>query len=127
MMNRIGILLAVVVITASASIAHAGSPFAAIRRAHADRGAQWYNTNQSWHGGYGNVQWGHPVALIVPPTANMQTEYSWGVGRTTMTPLHHQFGRPIATPGGGIGGTRPTPLWPSSTSQFGYYSVRGPW
>ncbi|MCA9168867.1 MAG: hypothetical protein KDB23_14430 [Planctomycetales bacterium] len=126
-MKRLVILLAAVALTASASAVHAGSPYAAIRRAHADRGAQWYNTNRSWHGQYANVQWGHPVALIVPPTANMQTEYAWGVGRTTMTPIHHQFGRPIATPGAGGAGLLPTPLWPSSTAQIGYYSVRGPW
>ena len=52
-----------------------------------------YNANRSWHGAYSNVQWGHPVALIVPPTATMQTEYSWGVGRTQMRPIQHQFAR----------------------------------
>ncbi len=123
-MQRLGILLAVIFgLALHVSEARAGHPW---RRAHADRGAQWYNTNQSWHGPYNHVAWGHPVALIVPPTAQMQSEYSWGVGRTTMQPIHFQFGRPIATPGSAAG-NRPAPIWPSNTRQLGVYSVRGPW
>jgi hypothetical protein len=93
---------------------------------HADRGARWFNANQSWHGAYSNVQWGHPVAVIVPPTATMQTEYSWGVARTTMSPIRHQFGRPVAQ----LTGSRPlppSPRWPSRTQHLGFYYVRGPW
>jgi hypothetical protein len=97
-----------------------------IRQAHADRGARWYNSNYSWHGPYSHVQWGRPLALIVPPTANMQTEYGWGVARTQMVPIHHQFDRPVALPGS-RGGWSPTPPWPWSTTQMGVYSVRGPW
>lgn len=113
-------LLLVSFVTGSAT---AGNPF---QRAHQDRGAHWHNTNQSWHGGYHHAAWGRPVALIVPPTATMQTEYAWGVGRTQMRPLHHQFGRPVATPGA-VGNTSPTPPWPWSTQQLGIYSVRAPW
>ena len=58
-----------------------------------NRAARWHNANTSWHGGYQNVEWGRPVALILPPTARMQTEYSWGVGRTRMSPINHQFAR----------------------------------
>lgn len=126
-MKRIVIVVAFGLLTAAcASNADAGWPMGPAQRVSADRGAQWHNTNMSWHGPYANVQWGHPVALIVPPTAQFQTEYSWGVGRTTMTPIHHQFGRPVAIPGA-AGGLQQTPLWPSSTRQFGYYPVRGPW
>ena len=40
--------------------------------------------------------------------------------------LDHQFGRNY--PGGGYGGAyRTTPIWPSDTTQFGVYNVRGPW
>jgi hypothetical protein len=96
------------------------------QQVHADRGAQWFNANHSWHGAYSNVQWGHPVAVIVPPTATMQTEYSWGVGRTQMLPIRHQFARPVAVLGGS-GPLPPSPHWPSRTQQLGYYGVRGPW
>jgi hypothetical protein len=123
-MKRISLLLAATFLgSLVSSDLQAGHP---VYRAHADRGAYWHNANHSWHGAYQHVQYGHPLALIVPPTANMQTEYSWGVGRTMMRPIHHQFGRPVATPGY-AGGTRPTPMWPSSTEQLGVYSVRGPW
>jgi len=80
----------------------------------------------SWHGSYYDAAWGTPVALVVPPTAGMHTEYSWGVGGTRILPIHHQFGR--AFPGYGYGAAfAPTPQWPSDTAQFGIYYVRGPW
>jgi hypothetical protein len=93
---------------------------------HADRGARWHNANSSWHGAYSHVEWGRPVALIVPPTATMQTEYSWGVARTQMLPIRHQFARPVANMGG-WGPLPPSPRWPSRTQHLGVYSVRGPW
>ncbi|MCP4190504.1 MAG: hypothetical protein GY768_07730 [Planctomycetaceae bacterium] len=90
-----------------------------------DRAARWYNATSSWHGAYQNVEWGRPVALILPPTVNMQTEYAWGVGRTRMSPINHQFARPYALPSSGT--TAPTPVFPWDTTQFGIYPVRGPW
>ena len=92
---------------------------------HNDRAARWYNATRSWHRPYAHAAWGRPVALIVPPTVNMQTEYSWGVGRTRMAPINHQFARPYALPM--TGPVRPAPVWPSDTQQMGFYSVRGPW
>ena len=90
-----------------------------------NRAARWHNAHTSWHGGYQNVEWGRPVALILPPTARMQTEYSWGVGRTRMSPINHQFARPYPLPS--YGPTRTTPVYPWDTTQFGIYGVRGPW
>ncbi len=81
-----------------------------------------------WHGGYYNVSWGMPVALVVPPNAETQTHWGWGVGSTRVTPIRHQFSR--HWPGTGQydrGIFRPTPLWPSHTDQFGIYPIRGPW
>ena len=82
-----------------------------------------------WHGYYYDVAWGVPVAVVVPPTAESQTHWGWGVGATRVTPIQHQFQR--AYPGGpeGYGRNyfRPTPPWPSSTDQFGDYYIRGPW
>ncbi len=81
-----------------------------------------------WHGDYSYWRFGTPTALVVPPTAGFQTNYSWGVGRTTSTPIYHQFGSGDAgIIGGGEGMFSPTPYWPSNTNQFGVYPVRGPW
>lgn len=84
----------------------------------------WY----PWHGPYAHRAWGAPVALVVPPTAGMTTEWRWGVSGTRIVPIYHQFGRPYPGPGQvGGAGFRPTPAWPSDTTQFGVNYVRGPW
>lgn len=82
----------------------------------------------SWNCGYYYTQWGSPVALVVPPTAERQYSMGWGVGNTRLTRIYHQFGRPY--PGNYFGPGRrflATPYWPSDTAQFGVYYVRGPW
>jgi hypothetical protein len=85
----------------------------------------------SWHGGYNYWRFGAPTALVVPPTASFQTEYNWGVAQTRVLPIYAQFtGDAFAA--GAPGAVAPgqfsnTPYWPSSTSQFGIYPVRGPW
>jgi hypothetical protein len=82
----------------------------------------------SWHGPYYNRWWGGPVAVVVPPTAHMQTNWGWGVSQTTVTPIYHQFRRQYpGAIGGDVNALLPTPMWPSHTSQFGYYYVRGPY
>ena len=83
---------------------------------------------QPWHGSYDHTGWGAPVALVVPPTAERQTNWGWGVGSTRVTPIYHQF--ELGYPGPGSynrAAFRPTPQWPSDTTQFGVYYVRGPW
>ena len=82
----------------------------------------------SWNAGYYNGVWGMPLALAVPPTAERQVNWGWGVGNTRVTPICYQFGRNY--PGAGQydrGMYRPMPPWPSDTLQFGVYYVRGPW
>ncbi len=93
---------------------------------HGDYRARNHAHSQPWHGGFYYLQTGQPTALVVPPTATMQQNYSWGVSQNTMTPIYSQFGRgaPI---GGGGGMFQATPVWPSHTEQFGVYSVRAPW
>jgi hypothetical protein len=96
--------------------------------AQADRVAARHSQSMPWHGSYYNIGWGSPIALIVPPTAHMQTNWGWGVSQSTMTPIYHQFQR--AYPGdseGGANAFQATPFWPSHTSQFGVYYVRGPY
>jgi hypothetical protein len=81
-----------------------------------------------WHGGYYDAAWGMPVALVVPPTAENQVHYNWGVGGMRVTPIQHQFERGYPGPGAyNRSWFRPTPPWPSSTDQFGDYYIRGPW
>jgi hypothetical protein len=87
------------------------------------RRAQYYN----WNRNYAYTDYGQPTALIVPPTAQLQTNWGWGVASSRISRIDHQFQRNY--PGGGpFGGPfRPTPVWPSDTVQFGVYPVRGPW
>jgi hypothetical protein len=116
------------------SAVHSGQPLVD-PWARADWIASQRAMTQSWHGGYSHTGWGAPVALIVPPTARMQTRMGWGVSQTMMSPIYHQFERPypsapsaggMAMPGPSLP-LQPTPRWPSHTDQFGVYYVRGPW
>jgi hypothetical protein len=85
--------------------------------------AQWYN----WNRNYANTEYGQTVALVAPPTAQLQTNYGWGVASSRITRIDHQFQRNYPGVGQFGGPARPTPLWPSDTTQFGVYYVRGPW
>lgn len=81
---------------------------------------------QPWHGPYYHTMWGSPVALVVPPTAELQTNWGWGVGNTRITPIYHQFQRPLPATAGGWG-FQPTPIYRTDTVEAGVYYVRGPW
>jgi hypothetical protein len=87
------------------------------------RRAQCY----SWNYGYAHQAYGQPVALVVPPTANMQTNWGWGVGSSRVSRIDHQVQRNYPGTGPWGGPWRRTPAWPSDTTQFGVYYVRGPW
>jgi hypothetical protein len=85
---------------------------------------------KSWHSAWYDPWEGRPIALVVPPTAEFQTQYSWGVPSSRVMPIYHQFRRPYPGPGGVAGGggrLLPTPNQPSDTVQFGVNAVRGPW
>ena len=86
---------------------------------------------KSWHSAWYDPAEGRPIALVVPPTAEFETQYSWGVPSSRVMPIYHQFRRPYPGPGalpGGAGvGFLPTPNQPSDTVQFGVNAVRGPW
>jgi hypothetical protein len=81
----------------------------------------------NWNRNYANTEYGQPVALVVPPTANLQTNYGWGVASSRISRIEHQFQRNFPGFGRFGGPFRPTPVWPSDTTQFGVYYVRGPW
>jgi hypothetical protein len=85
--------------------------------------AQWYN----WNRNYAYTDFGQTTALVVPPTANLQTNYGWGVASSRISRIDHQFQRNFPGYGTFGGPPRPTPIWPSDTIQFGVYPVRGPW
>jgi hypothetical protein len=84
--------------------------------------------SHAWHGSYYHAAWGMPVALVAPPNAEFQTNWGWGVANTRITTIWPQFQRNFPGPAPYERGTfRPTPPWPSDTTQFGVYYVRGPW
>jgi len=85
--------------------------------------AQWYNSNRN----YAYTDYGQPTALVVPPTANLQTNWGWGVASSRISRIDHQFQRNYPGDASFGGPFRPTPLWPHDTIQFGVYPVRGPW
>jgi hypothetical protein len=85
--------------------------------------AQCYN----WNRNYSYTDFGAPTALLVPPTAQLQTNYGWGVASSRISRIDHQFQRNYPGNGQFGGPFRPTPLWPSDTTQFGVYPVRAPW
>jgi hypothetical protein len=84
-----------------------------------------------WHCNYYHMEYGSPVALVVPPTAERHYNLGWGVANSRLARTWHHFGRayPGSVNGGGGYGQQflATPPWPSDTSQFGVYYVRGPW
>lgn len=89
-----------------------------------------YHARQSpWHGHYNHHRWGRPLALVVPPTADNQVKWGWGVGATNVVPIYHQFhrGNPATYPPSVWKRFKTQPYWPSHTDQFGVYPVRGPW
>jgi hypothetical protein len=106
----------------AASTAHALWPY------NSDYCAASHACQLPWHGGFYDPTYGQPIALVVPPNAETQTNWGWGVGNTRTSPIYHQFGRNYPGMGPGFGGAfAPTPPWPSDTTQFGVYYVRGPW
>jgi hypothetical protein len=80
-----------------------------------------------WHGAYAHTEYGMPMALVVPPTAQLQTNWSWGTGSSRIQRIDHQFHRAWPGPSFGGRGFLWTPAWPSDTTQFGVYPVRAPW
>jgi hypothetical protein len=82
----------------------------------------------AWHAGYYHPAWGLPVALVVPPRAQYEAQYSWGVGGTRSAFIRHQFSRNYPGPGQiHRQGLRSAPRWPTDTQQLGVYPIRGPW
>lgn len=94
----------------------------AARFLRANRRASQYN----WHSNYVHSAYGQPVALVVPPTAQLQTNWSWGASSSHFSRIDHQFGRNDQG-AGTMGGVKRTPRWPSNMQQFGVEYVRGPW
>ena len=117
--------LAIVAVLAvmAAEVAEAGGHRAAEKR-YFLRGR-----TKSWHSGWYNPEAGRPVPLVVPPTAEFVSEYSWGVPSSRVMPLYQQFRKPYPAAGytPGSRAFMPTPDQPSDTVQFGIHAIRGPW
>jgi hypothetical protein len=94
---------------------------------HHGHNARYRASLRPWHGRWYNVQYGMPVAVVIPPTAELTTDYAWGSVASRMTRNDHQFQRPWPNGAWTPYGFLPTPAWPSNTRQFGYYYIRGPW
>jgi hypothetical protein len=110
--------IAVAIAAAAPSTASAEKPYLKpLRR------ASMYN----WHANYAYTDYGAPTALVVPPTAQLQTDYSWGAPSMRVSRIDHQFTRNYPGPAPFGAGFRHTPPWPQDTAQFGVYYVRGPW
>lgn len=102
----------------------------ATNRRRSDRVAMYNASRQPWHDHYYHTSYGQPIALVVPPTANSQVDWGWGVTQSEIRPINHQFMRPYGGDVDGGGEYSPfqgTPPWPSHTRQFGVYYIRGPW
>ncbi len=113
----------IALLAAASTDAQAGGPYT-----HRDRIARRYAAQRPWHGNYAHTNWGTPLALVVPPTADTISSYGWGVTATEVRPIYHQFDRYYPGEMDATGGQYlPTPLWPSHTDQFGVYPIRGPW
>lgn len=81
-----------------------------------------------WHDGYVHTAYGQPLVLMVPPTVQTQREMGWGVSQSEVNPIYHQFQRGFPGPIRDVNTRfRNTPRWPSHTTQFGVYYIRGPW
>lgn len=119
-MPRIKILAAAVIVSAvAASSADAVAPSMWATRYRAPT----YN----WNGNYAHAQYGQPVAVALPPTVRLQTNWGWGVGSSRISRVDHQFGRDYPGAGPFAGPFQKQPAWPQHTNQFGAYYVRSPW
>ncbi len=86
-----------------------------------------HKTPPAWHGYYYDAAWGMPVALVVPPCSCKQVNLGWGPGSARMDHVRAKFKH--IWPGPGVydrAAFQPTPPWPSDTTQFGVYYIRGP-
>ena len=120
MITKFNSLCAVVTVTVAlvASATQAEAPYL-----HPLRRAELSN----WHANYAHSEYGAPIAMVVPPTAQLQTNWSWGAPSTSISRIDHQFGRNYPGVGPFGGPFSPQPIWPNDTIQFGVYNVRGPW
>ena len=121
MLNRICLVVSLTLVVSIASTA------VAKRKAPYMNTAWKRSMHYNWHANYVHSAYGQPVALVVPPTAELQTGWSWGTPSSRISRIDHQLGRDYPGPGPFSGSFRHTPLWPSDTAQFGVYHVRGPW
>jgi hypothetical protein len=104
------------------------TPLVAFENTLCNKSARNRAASHPWNSNYYYIPWDHqPVALVVPPTAEYQTHYSWGVPSSHVTRINSQFQRPYPGPYEGRKGYLPRAQYPNHTGQFGVYYIRGPW
>ena len=76
--------IALLVAAATVALACAGRA-EAYDETHHGHNARYRASLRPWHGRWYNVQYGQPVAIVIPPTAEMSTDYAWGSVSSRMT------------------------------------------
>jgi hypothetical protein len=81
-----------------------------------------------WQDGYYDPAWGMPLAVLVPPTARWQTDYSSTVGSARISHINSRFRPEYPGPQSTYrqGDYLSAPPQPYDTRQMGDYYVRGP-
>jgi hypothetical protein len=115
------------IVAAGAALLLTAARLEAYNETHYGHDARWRASLRPWHGRFYNVEYGAPVALVVPPTAELQTDYGWGVCSKRTTRINHQFQRPWPDGRWTPYGFLPAAEYPSDTRQHGVYYIRGPW
>ena len=82
----------------------------------------------AWNTGYYDPAWGMPLAVVVPPTARWQSDYSWGVGGSRLSRVGARYQSQVSGPESAYDRRDylPAPPQPSDTRQFGVGYASGP-
>jgi len=121
-LKKISLAVVATLLTIAGSDASASAAESRYLRPKTRRAPQY-----NWHANYAHSAYGQPLALVVPPTAQLKTNWSWGAPSAHFSRIDHQFGRDYPGRGPFGGSFQHTPGWPGNMHQFGVHYVRGPW
>ena len=121
---RLALLVAV---SLAAALPACGGEFF-FRRSGTGSGAGFGSGSGSWNNSYYDPAWGMPLAVVVPPNARFQTDYSWGAGGTRISRIGARYQPEYPGPESSYRQSdyMPAPPQPSDTRQFGDNYVRAP-
>jgi len=66
------------------------------------RRSAWMAQTYSWHGSYYDPAWGCPVTVLVPPNAEFQTNYGWGIPASRRSTSNSAVDIPAISSEGGV-------------------------